>query len=215
MTLVVACGLKREARVIARPERDVSVVIGGGRTASLSADLDDRAEMFPGIILSAGVGGALDPSLRPGDLVIDGDPEVIALLARTLPQARIGPVLGSDAIVATPAAKRALSGDAISVDMESHVAGAVARRRGLPFGVVRAISDGAADALPPAAQAGMGPDGDVALGAILASLARRPSQLPALIATGRQAGRAFRSLKRAFDALYAADFDRIALETLR
>lgn len=215
MTLVVACGLKREARIIDRPGRDVFVVVGGGRTASLSANLDDQVEMFPGFILSAGVAGALDPSLRPGDLVIDGDHKVVALLARTLPQARIGPVLGSDTIVATPAAKRALAGDAIAVDMESHVAGAVARRRGLPFGVVRAISDGVGDALPHAAQVGIGPDGEVALGAILASLARRPSQLPALIATGRQAGRAFRSLTRAFDALYTADFDRIALETLR
>lgn len=215
MTLVVACGLKREAGIIDRTNRDVFAVVGGGNAARLLEMLDDQVERFPGIILSAGVAGALDPSLRPGDLVVDGDPQIAAKLAGILPEVRVGRVLGSDTIVATAAEKRRRAqGGALAVDMETHVARAVATRRGLPFGVVRAISDGAEDTLPPAALAGMAPDGGVALGAVLSSLIRQPGQLPALIATARHAGLAFRRLGRAFDALYAADFDRIALNAL-
>jgi nucleoside phosphorylase len=59
------------------------------------------------------------------------------------------------------AGKRALRAEtgALAVDMESHVAARVAARRGLPFAVVRVISDSADEALPPAAQIGMKPDG--------------------------------------------------------
>ncbi len=69
--------------------------------------------------------------------------------------------------------------------------------------ILRTISDSADHALPPAALVGMKPDGGVALGAILASLARNPAQLPALIRTGREAGAAFSALRRALGALEA------------
>lgn len=52
----------------------------------------------------------------------------------------------------------------------------------------------------------MKPDGGVALGAILASLARNPAQLPALIRTGRDAGAAFEALGRACDLMEAQGF---------
>jgi hypothetical protein len=57
----------------------------------------------------------------------------------------------------------------------------------------------------------MRPDGGMALGAVLASLARDPRQLPALIRTGRQADQAFRGLAQAFDAITRAGVDRIDL----
>ena len=87
--------------------------------------------------------------------------------------------------------------------MESHIAARVAARHNLPFAILRTISDSADHALPPAALVGMKPDGGVALGAILASLARNPAQLPALIRTGREAGAAFSALRRALGALEA------------
>ena len=85
--------------------------------------------------------------------------------------------------------------------MESHIAARVAARHDLPFAVVRVISDGASEVLPPAALIGMRPDGGMALGAVLASLARHPTQLPALIRTGLHAGRAFTELRRVHDVL--------------
>ncbi|CAN5467011.1 hypothetical protein BH10PSE14_BH10PSE14_27110 [soil metagenome] len=124
-------------------------------------------------------------------------------LAGQLPEATVGTILGADAIIASVADKRALftSTGAIAVDMESHIAARVAARHGLPFAIVRTISDSADQALPPAALVGMKPDGSMALGAVLASLAWRPAQLPALIATGRSAGLAFAALGRVYDVL--------------
>jgi hypothetical protein len=98
--------------------------------------------------------------------------------------------------------------------METHVAARVAARRDFPFVALRVISDDAGSTLPPAALVGMKPDGGMALGAVLWSLARKPGQLPALIRTGNQAGRAFKSLDRAFATIIAAGFDRISLEDL-
>ena len=213
MTLIIACGLKREARIFDRAGRDLVVVIGGGVAATLDRDLDAKAEMFPGIVLSCGIAGALGPSLRPGDVVIDGNVVVVERLGQALPHAHRGVIVGSDAIVATAAEKRVLheQSGAIAVDMESHVAARVAVRKGLPFAALRVISDRADDDLPPAALVGMRPDGGMALGAVLASLARDRRQLPALIRTGRQADQAFRSLAQAFDAIISAGIDRLGL----
>lgn len=114
-------------------------------------------------------------------------------------------IVGADTIIASAAEKAALYAQtgAIAVDMESHIAARVAARHNLPFAILRTISDSADQALPPAALVGMRPDGGVALGAILASLARNPAQLPALIRTGRDASAAFGSLARAIDLLKA------------
>ncbi|MEO7690199.1 MAG: phosphorylase [Sphingomonas sp.] len=217
MTLVVACGLKREEAIIDRSDRDIFVVVGGGVADQLDADLDDEAELWPGIIMSSGIAGALDPALRCGDVVIDGHPGLVAKLQAAMPYARRGIVAGSDTIAATVTQKRAIAAStgAIAVDMETHIASRVAARKRLPFVAVRVISDDAASDLPPAALVGMRPDGGMALGPVLWSLARAPHQLGALIRTGNQAGRAFKSLDRAFDDIFAAGFDRIELASVR
>ena len=241
MTLLVACGLQREAAIIARP--GWVVVAGGGDAARLEAELEAVvARGGVSAVLSCGVAGALDPKLRAGDGVVGelappirfpgegrGPVEtsavaersassqppsqlgpglrrgsaLLAWLAQNLPHAHRGTVVGADAIIASVAEKAALyaTTGAIAVDMESHIAAHVAQRHGLPFAILRTISDTADHALPPAALVGMKPDGGVALGAVLASLARDPRQVPALIRTGRDAGAAFTSLRRAVEAL--------------
>lgn len=214
MTLIIACGLKREAKIVHRPGRDVFAVVGGGQAAQLEADLDDMAAMFPGLIVSAGIAGALDPALRPGDVVIDGDADMIERLRELLPNARVGAVIGGDTPVVTAEAKRALAArtGGLVADMESHIARRVARARGFPFAAIRAVADTADQSLPPAALVGMAPDGGMALGAVLLSLARQPGQLPGLMAVGRHAGRAFKALEEALDRLMRGEFDRYGPE---
>lgn len=213
MTILVACGLRREARLMR--SSGVVPVVGGGVAARLEAELEAHLERFTPVaaILSSGLAGALCPSLAPGDVVLGelaGDEgrggALLATLRGVLEGARIGPIAGSDAVVATLAEKRALHArtGAIAVDMESHVAARVAARHGLPFAILRTISDAADQNLPPAALVGMRADGGIALGAVLASLARRPAQLPDLIRTGINAERAFRSLLRSHHALAGA-----------
>ncbi|GAC1403594.1 MAG: phosphorylase [Novosphingobium sp.] len=206
MTLLVVCGLIREARLVRQLVPIGDILIGGGQPERLRAELIRRARHHRGAILSAGIAGALDPELVPGDIMIDGDPDTLARLKHALPAAIVGKIYGQDTIAADPDSKCALVALGMAVDMESHIAAEVARAHGLPFGAVRVISDTAHETLPPAALVGMKPDGGMALGRVLVSLARRPAQLPDLIRIGRQSGLAFRNLAYAIDALERADF---------
>ncbi|MCH4894091.1 phosphorylase [Sphingomonas sp. SFZ2018-12] len=226
--ILIACGLQREAKILGRP--GVITVPGGGDAARLEAMLEAQTPGAT-MVVSSGIAGALDPALMAGDIVIHlptpfvpsevegrarsaapGTRPSTALgangswkhrLKAALPNARQGTIIGQDRIAATAAEKAALyaATGALAVDMESHVAARVAARYGLPFLAIRAISDTAHETLPPAALVGMNPDGSMALGKVLASLARRPGQLPALIRTGRSAEAAFTSLAQLSQAL--------------
>jgi nucleoside phosphorylase len=134
--------------------------------------------------------------------IFEVDADWSAILVRKL-RAQTGPMLGSDTMIADAGAKAAAHAatGALAVDMESHIAAAVAQRHNLPFAVARVVSDAADRSLPKAAQAGMAADGSMDIGAVLRSLAADPRQLPALIRVGAEAGKAFRELRRGRDFL--------------
>lgn len=190
----------------------IVAIAGGGDRARLEAEIEAACAGATGII-SIGLGGALDEGLKPGDWVIgsqvgtiETDRDWTNRLLSKLPGARLGAVAGSDVMVVDAAAKARLHAatGALVVDMESHIAARVAGRLGLPFAVARTISDGADRALPRAAQAGMRPDGGMDVGAVIASLAQRPWELPALVRTGLEAEAAFGALFRGRQLLGAA-----------
>ena len=115
-----------------------------------------------------------------------------------MPGALRGDVAGADAIIATPAEKRALcaTSGACAVDMESHIVAAYAAAHGVPFAVFRVIADPANRVLAPAATKGMQPDGTVDQGAVLGSLLRAPGQLSLLMRNALDAHAAQRALSR-------------------
>ena len=94
-----------------------------------------------------------------------------------------GIIAGRSIVIATRAAKNDLfrATGALTVDMESHHVAVVASRCNLPFLILRAVADTAADDLPAAACAGLTAEGRPAIGAVLRSLLANPRQLPALI----------------------------------
>ena len=96
---------------------------------------------------------------------------------------------------ATKALLRQRTG-AASVDMESHVAASFAATAGVPVCAIRVISDPAERNLPPLATQALTSDGRVNLPAVIASLARNPSQIPLMLRAGRDAGSAFAALRR-------------------
>jgi adenosylhomocysteine nucleosidase len=204
--ILAVTGLQRERRILAGP--GVEVVAGGGDQARLEAEIERLAPGARGII-SIGIAGALAPALRPGRWVVatavhdrgaalPTDPDWSDWLVSRLPGAERGVVLGVDTVAATAEQKAALrrAGNAIAVDMESHVAARVARHHRRPFVAARVISDAAHRTLPPAARVGMKSGGGVDLPAVLRSLLLAPWQLPALIRTGLEAETAFRALLR-------------------
>ncbi len=182
--LVILVGMAREARI-------------AGPGASLRRI---PVTSKPAAILSFGLCGALDPALRPGDLIIGTavggircDEAWTARLGERLPEARLGPVASEGGMAVSVAAKRALRArGAVAVDMESHLAAAT----GVPFAILRAVSDGASAAIPEAAQAGFGEDGVIDARAVLRSLAKHPGQIGALIRTALGAEAGFRALAR-------------------
>lgn len=167
------------------------VAQAGGRPERALALARELAAHGVGALWSFGIAGGLAPDAPPGtlvvaDQVIGGDGRVFACdpaLTAGVEGARRGIVLSARHVVASPDEKARLyrATGALSVDLESGGVAAAAEELGLPFAVVRAVADPAERALPPAALLGLDERGRVRLGAVLASLCRRPGQLPALI----------------------------------
>jgi hopanoid-associated phosphorylase len=206
VTILAVTGLKREAEIAGGP--GVVSVAGGGDAVALAERLEALHGDITGVI-SIGLAGALSPLLKVGEVVIADrilfgnefwrcDNLWRVALAARLPDAHQGPLTGSMTIMQDAEAKSALydSSGALAVDMESQAAARFAATRGLKLAALRVISDDASHALPPAALVAMTPDGGIALGKVLWSVAKNPLQIPALIRTGLASNKAFAALLR-------------------
>lgn len=199
--VIAVVGLQREAAVLR--QLDVVTLAGGGDPGRLTDELAQAAADADGII-SFGMAGALDARLEIGDWVIGErvgqllcSARWIDAIAHRLPAARIGPIHADGRLVASSFDKAELnrSFGALAADMESHLVAAVAAQAGLPFAVLRCVSDEASAALPSAIEVAMKPGGGLALGAVLGSLLRRPGQVPALARSVAGFTRAYGALR--------------------
>lgn len=206
MSIVAVTGLAKEAR-IARRAGTTAVV--GACDAKLLSERLAAIEGKIDAVVSFGIAGSLSPLLKPGDVVIAShvvaedehyasDPEWSKRLRERLPAARTAILAGVDAVVSHMSMKKTLmqTAGAHAVDMESHVAARFAKQIGVPFVAIRTISDGNNRTLPPAALEPLKPNGKPRLRSVLRSLLCDPGQLPELIQTADESGRAFKSLKR-------------------
>ena len=212
--LVIVTGMQREARIVGRGGE---TVISGGDVTGLAGKIERAIAAGARAVISAGICGGLSSDLTVGSLVIadtivaegeriGADARWADELAALLPHATRGTIAGSDTIVAAAADKAALqrATGALAADMESHVAAQVATAHGLPFAALRVVSDAADQSLPPAVANALRPDGTPRLGAVLASVAAHPAQIPALIRTARDSERAFGELLRCLDRVGVA-----------
>ncbi len=175
--------------------------------------LDARKFNSYSAVISFGLAGGLDPDLRPGDAIVathavcEGRSVATDVGLRQVLRAGFtgaglatfeGRIAGVDEAVIRVADKAALRlrSDAVAVDMESHLSGAFAEERGLPFAVVRVACDPAHRALPQLAAQAVKPDGGVDIALVLRELRRRPEQLGDLIYAGLDARAAFATLRR-------------------
>jgi hypothetical protein len=209
--VVVATGFNREVACLAGIDGVVPVA-GGGDPDALRRRIEAARPGAVGIV-SFGMTGALVDGLGIGDWVVADrlcgavdlacDPAWTAALAARLPAARIGGFYADGRMIDTVAEKLALgtARGALAVDMESHVAAAIAAEHRLPFAIVRCVSDGARHLLPHAITVSMRPDGGVNTRAMLASLAASPGQAADVARTAAGFARAMRALKRGAEAL--------------
>jgi adenosylhomocysteine nucleosidase len=163
------------------------------------------------LVLSSGLAGSLKPEYSPGEIVVPRkvgtlrDAGGIALPLRlvSLSESKgakvIETLLTSDRIIETHEEKSRLSNFAEAVDMESfHVARAFTDE-GVPFVIIRAISDGSEEDLPVDFTTCLTPEGRVRPGALLKELFERPARIPGLIRFGRQSRSAARKLSSFLD----------------
>lgn len=203
--VIVATGFTREVRAVAGP--DIVAIAGGGVAEQLERSLHAAAEHGATGILSFGLTGGLADGFRIGDWVVgdrvtgatelECDVKWRDALASRLPGARIGTVFADGRMIDTIAEKRALGvrHQAVAVDMESHIAARVAKLHGLPFAIVRIISDEVDHLLPHAITVSMQTDGGFDRAAMRRSLAHEPGQQADVIKTMVQFAKGFRGLR--------------------
>src|SRR2546421_6361082 len=109
---------------------DLMAISTGGDPVATERGVEAMIREGAEKLISFGIAGALDPALKPGDLILasavrlpDGhrqsvDQKWLVHIAQQLPHARIGDVAGSSTIVATAAGKATLRRDsgAVCVD---------------------------------------------------------------------------------------------------
>jgi adenosylhomocysteine nucleosidase len=194
MPIAVVVGMAAEARIARRLGWPVAV--GGGTAEGVEPAARRLISEGAGALVSFGLAGGLDPSLRPGALIVPSividdshryaaDPNLSRILGGETSHA----LLGTSTVVASVADKQRLHRDsgAAATDMESAAVARIASQHAIPFAVLRAICDPADRALPPAALAALDARGAIAISRVLASLVSHPAQLAALFALARHA----------------------------
>lgn len=176
---------------------DAPLVRASGARPKLARD-GARALVEMGVdgLLSYGTAGGLAPDARPGRLVVAS--RVVVPGGGTIATDRawtenITRELGLDAlpmaaadVVVNAGAKAALHAEtgAVAVDMESHVVAEVAQGAGLPFAVLRCVTDPVEAELPGFVIDSVRPDGSVSLLPIVAGLCLRPWTIKRLLDLG-------------------------------
>jgi adenosylhomocysteine nucleosidase len=199
--LGVVVGMEAEAALIRAVAPHALIGISGATARGARAAVADLLGRGAGAILSFGLAAGLDPALRAGAVLVPGrvllpdgrrlaaDPVLLDWLGHGRPDVVPTDLAHSDDVIVTAGCKgaRFRRTGCAGLDMESGFVAEGATRAGVPFAVLRVVCDPAGRSLPPAAVLALQPDGGIGMGRILASVLRHPSQIPALIALGRDA----------------------------
>lgn len=156
-------------------------------------------------LVSFGIAGGLSRNLPPGTLLVadrvvtDTDRYPANADWAEMLGARAGAVYGGTVIVSNVAEKARLgvATGALAVDLESGPVACIAAEASIPFIALRAIADPAWHGLPPAALIPLNAEGRPRLGPVLASITKRPGQIPGLIVTALETRAALNALLRA------------------
>ncbi len=211
MRVGFVCGLAGERRIVERLGGDVLCGVSGAQATRAEPCAQDLIARGAQALVSFGVAGGLDPTLRAGDVVVSAavttGAETRTGDARWADRVRAragiagphdGAVLHAPAVVSTRQEKveAAARTGAVAVDMESAGVAQAATAANLPFVVVRAIADTATHRLPPYAATAIDADGRSRIGPILRGLAADPASIAALVSLAAASRRAFMALRR-------------------
>jgi nucleoside phosphorylase len=133
-------------------------------------------------LISTGYCGALDPSLKIGDIVVSGEPPV------TNQPFVLGHIHSADRVAVTAKEKKELwnATKAVAVEMEAAAVAGKAAEWGVPFRCIRVVSDVAAEDLPLDFNQMRDEAGRFALHRIVLQAIARPfNMIPALLRLNR------------------------------
>ena len=183
--LTVQEGSRRGRRIVA-----VVTSMGTASAARTTARLLDSDDVDH--VLAVGIAGGVAPDLTIGELLVPAHVELEAtgerLAHRPLEGGRgQGTLLTTDRLHNTAAAVDELRDrDVVAVDMETAAIAATAEARGVPWSVLRAVSDRAGDAVVDEELLAMThPDGRADLAATARYLVRHPDRFGHLRTLGR------------------------------
>lgn len=209
----ILCGMKSEA-VIADKIPDVMVGCSGARRERAEVLVRHMIDQGARRLISFGLCGAVSPDLVAGDLLFgtsvmalgdgwEADGAAYQSLVDRVPSALCVSFWGGDRIAARAQDKAMIyrRTACMAVDMESHIVAKAAHEAGIPFNVIRAVSDPYDMDLPPAALLPLMESGDVDRRAVWLSIKKKPMQLLDLTRLGYNTFLALRSLRLAVTAL--------------
>lgn len=217
-TLGVITGLKFEADILRKAAKQTKTT--APMLASVAGNQQRAFDMACGFIdqgasalISFGIAGGLSPEAPVGRLLLPGliigehgseyipDKAWRMALLGSLPmqmKPATGPLISLSFALEKEADKRKAHDQtgALGVDMESFGVARAAKARGVPFIVIRAISDAVSDTLPASLVPAMGEDGAILVGALVKGILKNPGDLLHLPAFGIKTAKANRTLRR-------------------
>lgn len=182
------------------------IVTGIGHANARRSFLDAIAGSRPGLVLTCGYAGGLNPQLQRGDVVYDADAETGLAIPLAGLGARPGLFHCVNRIAVTAAEKQALRQQtrADVVEMESGVIRALCRERGIAAATIRVISDDATSDLPLDFNALARPDGNISYVRLAAALVRSPRLIGKLIGFRQELGECSRKLAATLNGVLAS-----------
>jgi adenosylhomocysteine nucleosidase len=173
------------------------ILTSNGPGPALAGEAADRVGPGIDVVMSVGMCGALAEGLNVGDIVVASSVNgVVVETPRSSAKFRVGPIVSVDRVAQTVAEKQDLrQTGAIAVEMEAAAVLERARRWGVPFYCVRAVSDTADEGFELDLNATRDASGRFRVGRILAQAARRPlSGVPELLRLRRNSEAACKAL---------------------
>jgi adenosylhomocysteine nucleosidase len=185
--ITILTAVAMEQRAIVRALRRSSNAMPPVRLIGIGGVRFDKSTAPSGVWIMAGLAGALDPSLRVGDVLLDDPHGVVpAELVRRL-ALKVGSVHTATKMVCTTAEKADLfrKTNALGVDMEQAIVRRTATAVGTSVVGVRAISDAANEALDARVIRLVDEVGRARPGRIGAAILRSPGLVPYLARLGK------------------------------
>ena len=189
------------------------VICAGGSPGRASVYAERLIEKGANRLLSFGIAGGLDRTLRSGTIILsetiidqvgneylannEWREELIKNLAGSTPVFE-GKIITAEQPAVSPSEKLKLyqRTGAVAIDMESAGVAYVARKNDVPFLAIRAIADDSSRTIPQCALSGLKEDGSTRPMAVLGNLARRPWELIFLLRLAKDTNYAIKNLSR-------------------